>query len=342
MTLLFVSITVVLVVSAACSLAEAALYAVRMPYVRELSETDSRAGQTLTNFKNNMGQPISAILIVNTAAHTAGAAIAGAQAGKLFGEAWLGWFSLAFTLAVLFLSEIMPKVAGVTYNRSVSRAIAAPLKMLIIVLYPLVWLSLRISRAFHPDRPAPIAPESEMHQMAAISAEEGSILPFEAELVQNVLRLDEVKARDILTPKSVVFKFAANLTVKDVQDATGNSPYARIPVYDTDKREEWVGLVFREDILKALADDDFGATLKTLARPLGFVPDNMPGHQLLNEFIKRREHMLGVIDDAGEVLGVVTLEDVIESLIGKEIVDETDTIVDMREEARQAATRSKK
>ena len=177
MTLLVLSVAIVLVVSAICSLSEAALYAVRMPYVRQLEQSGSMAGRTLGGFKQNMEQPISAILIINTAANTAGAAIAGAQAMHLFGPHSLWWFSAAFTLAVLFMSEIMPKVVGVVHNRAVSRTISVPLNVIIVILYPFLFVIQHVSRLLRPKGDDRAAPEDELHHMADISAEEGSILP---------------------------------------------------------------------------------------------------------------------------------------------------------------------
>ena len=334
MDLFITSVAVVLVVSALCSLSEAALYAVAPGYVRQLADSGNVRGRLLTRFKENMGPPITAILILNTVANTAGAAIAGAQARFLFGESALLWFSALFTLAVLVLSEIIPKVVGVTRNRVVSRAIAVPLSGVVRALWPFVWLSQRFSDALVSSR-EPVAPESEVWRIADLSAEEGSILPSEAALVKNVLRLDEIKARDIMTPRTVVFKQPNNLTVKDISKDAWALPHARIPIHDAVDTENWTGQVLRRDILACLGRDQFDVTLAALAKPLEFVPETLPGHELLQQFLKRRKHLFGVLDEHGHVIGIVTLEDVLESLIGEEIVDETDNVVDMREVARK-------
>ena len=335
MTLFLVSVATVLVVSAACSLSEAALYSVRMPYVRQLVERGSRSGMILDRFKRNMERPITAILIVNTAANTAGAAVAGAQARELFGEAALFWFSAIFTLSVLFFSEIMPKIAGVTYRRTVAKAISIPLDLVIRALHPMVWLSRQAARLLTTDEEQALAPEAEVHQIAALSAEEGSILPIEAELVRNVLRLDEVKASEIMTPRTVVFKLAAERTVREVAESVAGSAHSRIPIYADDDMEKIIGWVLKNDILTRLAGGDVDVELQALAKPLGFVPEGAPGHRLLNEFLKRRTHILAVVDEYGGVAGIVTMEDVLESLLGEEIVDETDADVDMRVKARK-------
>jgi CBS domain containing-hemolysin-like protein len=334
MDLFITSVAVVLIVSALCSLSEAALYAVAPAYVRQLAESSSPQGKILTRFKENMGPPITAILILNTVANTAGAAVAGAQARLLFGEAALLWFAAAFTLAVLVLSEVIPKVIGVSRNRAVSRMIAVPLNGIVRVLWPFVWLTRRFSDAIASGR-EPLAPESEVHRIADLSAEEGSILPSEAALVKNVLRMDEIKARDIMTPRTVVFKESDDLTVKEISKDAWALPHARIPIHDANDSDNWTGLVLRRDILACLGRDQFDVTLKSLAKPLGFVPETLPGNELLNLIIRGRKHLFGVIDEYGNIIGIVTLEDVLESLIGEEIVDETDKVVDMREVARK-------
>ena len=215
MTVFIISVLVVLVVSAICSLSEAAIYAVRLPYVRTMTDAGSRAGLALTHFKENMERPISAILIVNTAANTAGAAVAGAQARILFGESSLLWFSLFFTLGVLFISEIIPKILGVVYNRQIASALALPWNWIIKLLSPIIWFIQRLSNLIKP-RETLAAPEEEVQQLAVLSAEEGSIMPHEAEMVSNVLRLDQVKTREIMTPRPVVFKLASDMTLREV------------------------------------------------------------------------------------------------------------------------------
>jgi CBS domain containing-hemolysin-like protein len=334
MELFITAVAIVLIVSALCSLSEAALYSVAPAYVRQLAESGTTQGRLLTRFKQNIGPPITAILVMNTVANTAGASIAGAQARFLFGESALLWFSALFTLAVLVLAEIIPKVIGVSRNRAVSRMMAIPLDGLVRALWPFVRLTQRFSGAIAGGR-EPVAPESEIGRIADLSAEEGSILQSEATLVKNVLKLDEIRARDIMTPRTVVFKQPDNLTVEEISKEAWALPYARIPVHDAEETDDWTGLVLRRDILACLGRDEFDVTLSSLANPLEFVPETLPGHTLLNQFLRRRKHLFGVIDEYGNIIGIVTMEDVLESLIGEEIVDETDKVVDMREVARK-------
>jgi CBS domain containing-hemolysin-like protein len=334
MTFLVVCVLAVLAVSAFCSLSEAGLYAVRLPYVRVAAQSGSRAGRILLGFKHDVQRPIAAILILNTIANTAGATVAGAQARALFGDAVVPGFATFFTLAVLFLAETLPKAIGVSYNRFVAIAIAVPLRAIMVLLAPLLWLTQAVTRLVQRG-PQPIASEDEVQQFAQMSAEEGSILPEEAALVNNVLRLNEVRAQDILTPRNVVFKLPATHTVHDLRDVVGTLPYSRIPIYDHDDPEHWTGVVNRRDLLQAFAENKTDVAVEPMAKPLHFVPSSMRGHTLLREFLGRREHLFGVVDEFGSVAGVVTLEDVLESLLGEEIVDETDTTVDLQAAARQ-------
>ena len=273
-------------------------------------------------------------VFINTAANTAGAAIAGAQARLLFGETSLIWFSVVFTLAVLFLSEIIPKVAGVVYNRHVATAIAAPWAVTVKILFPLIWLTQHVSRFLKPDESV-IAPEEEVHHFAMLSAEEGSIMQHEAEMVSNVLRLDQVKTRDVMTPRPVVFKLASDTTLGQLSRKITEWNHTRVPIFDPNDPDSWKGFVFARDVLAGLAADRFDSTLEQFCKPLFFVSEDTPGHVLLRTFLKRRTHLFGVVDTYGDITGIVTLEDVLESLIGEEIVDETDSAVDMQEVARR-------
>jgi len=341
MSLLVVSVATVLVVSAMCSVTEAALYAVRPSYVRTLSESGSAAGRLLEGMKQNMERPISAILIVNTVANTAGASISGAQAEALFGPKLVIWFSAMFTIAVLFVSEIIPKIVGVAHSERVSLLIALPLTIAMRVLLPIVWTIEKLSRTLKPDGPVIAVPEEEVGHMARMSAEEGSILPMEADLVQQVLKLNDVSAVEIMTPRSVVMTLPANMTLRevamDMEARRVKWTNSRIPLTEAGNDDGWCGLVLRRDVLAHLASDEFDQTLASLAQPLHFIETTTPAHVLLKSFLKRRSHLFGVIDDSGAIVGIVTLEDVLESLIGEEIIDEVDVVVDMQELARKRA-----
>ncbi|MFG0243397.1 MAG: CNNM domain-containing protein [Phycisphaerales bacterium JB054] len=335
MTLLIVTVAAVLLISGLCSLTEAALYSVRVSYVRNLADSGSRAGKILSAFKAGMERPIAAILIVNTVANTAGATIAGALAEKELGHGALIWFSAVFTLCVLVLAEILPKIAGVAFSQGVTRTVAVGLQAVVFVLGPLVWLVQTVSKTVLPTAHIAIAPEDEVRHMARMSAEEGSILPIEAELVQNVLKLNDLLAKQIMTPRAVVSELRANMTLREVEERERDWTHARLPVYAEGDSERWAGVVLRRDILAALARGERDRLVGSMCQPLHFVPSNTRGHLLLRQFVAMRTHLFGVVNEHGVVVGVVTLEDVMESLIGEEIVDEMDVVVDMQQYARE-------
>ena len=330
MAVLATTVIAVLAVWAICSLAEASIYAVSMPYVRQLEKSNMDAGRILGRFKRNMERPISAILIVNTIVAAAGASFAGAQASKVMGPANLWLFSTIFTVAALVISEITPKIVGVAYSRQLSRLMARPLWFAVMTLYPLIWIVERASTLITPRVPIAVAPEDEVQQLAELSAEEGSIMPYEADLVRHVLDLDKVTARQIMTPVTVVNRLDESLTVSEVANKAVKCQFSRVPVFRSEDPSHWTGIVLTRDILAALADDRFDQSLHTLSKPLFFVGADSPGHQLLRAFLKKRTHMFAVLGPNRSVIGIVTLEDVLESLIGAEIVDELDMVVDMR------------
>jgi CBS domain containing-hemolysin-like protein len=339
MTLFVASVITVLLVSAICSLTEAALYSVRLPYARRLAESGSTPGRLLQKFKLNMERPIAAILILNTVANTAGAAVAGAQAGHLFGDRVVLLFSAGFTLAVLFFSEIIPKVMGVTYNRPVARYLAVPLNALTTMLYPVIRAVETVTRFLQPENPHIAFPEDEVRQVAMLSAEEGSILESEAELVKNALALDQITARDIMTPRPVVQKLASDMTVRQASNEVRDWTYSRIPVHASKEPDRWVGVALSRDILAALARDEFDLTIGSLARPIDFVPESTRGHVLLRHFLNARRLLSGVVDEYGSIVGIVTLEDVLESIIGHEIMDEVDVTADLQALAKRRKKR---
>jgi CBS domain containing-hemolysin-like protein len=209
----------------------------------------------------------------------------------------------------------------------------------------------RLARVLKPEHSLS-APEEEVNQLAMISAEEGSIMPYEADLVRNVLHLDKVTTRDIMTPRPVVMKLPSDMTLREVFEKVKEFTYSRIPVYDCDDPETWKGVVFSRDILAGLARDQFDTKLETLCSPIYFVSETTPGNVLLKSFLKRRSHLFGVADEYGDITGIVTLEDVIESMLGEEtgivtledviesmlgeeIVDEVDCAVDMQDVAQR-------
>lgn len=325
MFIFILALLIVFVATGTCALIEAALYAVRQPFIHRLSESGDSSGEILQGFKDRMDYPITAILIFDTILGVGGAAIAGSQARALFGETFVYGFTLALTFALLIFAQIIPKVLGVAYNQSVATVAARPIQWAIYALYPLVRAVEFVTRQLKPDEPAKRAAEEDVSQMAKISVEEGSILGIEGELIQNSLRLNEVLAHQIMTPIEEAMSIPSDATVQDAFNAFRENSFSRIPIADPNSPRQWTGLIYSREILFAMANDQFDKPITEIARRLYFVSADQPGHFLLDLFLKRRVHLFGVRDrdSAGsEAIGLVTLEDVIEEILGSEIVDE--------------------
>lgn len=204
---------------------------------------------------------------------------------------------------------------------------------------PVIWCVERITRILKPNEPF-ISSTGGRSRTDGADRAEGSIWNYEADLVRNVLQLDDIRARQIMTPRPVVLKLPDQMTLKEAFDRIKDWVYSRIPVYSSEDPETWVGFVMSRDILAGVAHDQFDMTLAEITKPLYFVSENLPGHVLLKSFLRRRTHLFGVMDDFGDLTGIITLEDVLEALIGEEIVDEVDTVADMQEVAVSAETRT--
>lgn len=318
MTLFLIAIAIVFISTGLCALVEAALYAVRRPYIRQLAETGSRSGELLAQYKDRMDYPISAILIFDTMLGVGGAAIAGAQAHHLFGPEIVIWFSIALSATLLIVSQIIPKIVGVVYCKPIASYSAIPIQIAISTLYPVVWLIERFTRHLKPDDPPQRASEEEVKQMARISAEEGSILGVEAELIQNSLELNDVRTRNIMTPQEKVISLPADMTVKGAFAIFQNNARSRIPIFSTDDETVWVGIVSSRDILTEMAQDHDDVKLGSIANKFHIVPAETPGHILLDAFLKHRQSLFGV-ESNGQMIGIVSLADVMEEIIGSDL-----------------------
>lgn len=331
---LILSVSIALVISAMCSLFEASLYSIPMSHVEMMVQSGSKAGRILKDLRQEIQRPISAILTLNTVANTAGAAIAGSAATIVFGHKWLGVFTALFTLAILFLSEIIPKTAGVAYSQTLAPLIARPLLWFVWVFTPVVWLVQFMTRLVAKDKIETIVSAEEIIALARMGRRAGKIHPDEERVIRNILILKMKKAHEIMTPRTVVFSLSEHLTLREAREKGGLWPHSRVPVYDKDQ-EDIVGLVLRKDLLAALADDREDLRLSDLMRPVHFVPESATADKLLTEFLERRQHLFVVIDEYGGLSGVLSLEDVLEEIVGREIVDELDKAEDMRELARR-------
>ncbi|MDP6118378.1 MAG: hemolysin family protein [Planctomycetota bacterium] len=332
---LIISVSVVIVASALCSLCEAVLYSVPLSHVETLAEKGRRSGHLLKALRGDVDRPIAAILSLNTIANTAGAAVAGAAAAYVFTDYVYAVpiFSALLTLTILIFSEIIPKTIGVVYSRQLSGILAFPIHYLCLIMSPFIWMAQLVTRIIASKHKEAVSDE-ELKAMTRIGKESGSIEEDEAEVIENILELDQKSAREIMTPRSVMFELEARATVAEAREMEGMSTYSRIPIYD-ENPEDVIGMVMRRDILSSVADDLDDQKVEQLMRPIHFVADSTPLDDLLQLFLDRRQHLFIAVGEHGGVAGLVTLEDVLEEILGREIVDESDEVEDLRELARR-------
>lgn len=333
MTALIITVALALSVSALCSMLEATLYSLSWTALEKMREDGSRTGSLLHSLRSNVDQPISAILTTNTIANTAGASVAGALAASTLGENNTPAFAALFTVLVLLFGEIVPKTLGVSYPERLGRILAWPLYALTLLLRPITWLSGMVTRLITPKSKAPEATEDDIKAMARISRQAGAIQGYEEITIRNVLSLDQKHVHDIMTPRTVVFSLPETYTVEQAYNNPSFWHFSRVPVYAGDN-EDVVGLVLRRDVAMQRDEEQGHKALAEIMRPIHFVLESLTLDKLLTEFLERRQHLFAVLDEFGGLAGVVSLEDVMEEMLGREIVDESDMVTDMREAAR--------
>ncbi len=332
---LVISVGVVIVVSAMCSLFEAVLYSVPVGHIESLRQAGRRSGRILHRLRvRNVDRPISAILSLNTIANTGGAFIAGAAFVKVYGDEWSTYFTVFITLSVLLFSEIIPKTVGVVHSRPLSAIVAYALRFLVWALAPLVELARLVTRLIARGHAGDEVSAEEISIMARLGQRAGAIQPDEARTVQNILSLKNKTVREVMTPRIVVSALSIKLTVEQAQKESGVWPYSRTPVYDNDF-EDVVGFVLRRDVFNAIAQSRGDTMLSELMQPIHFVAEAFPLDHVLRMFLERRQHLFAVIDEYSGLAGIITLEDVLEEILGTQIVDEFDPVADTRVVARE-------
>jgi len=335
MALLVFYILLALAVSFACSIAEAVLLSITPSYIEGMRDTQPTRAALLKRLRqDNIDRSLAAILTLNTIAHTAGAIGAGAQATLVFGSVWTGVFSAVMTLAILFLSEIVPKTVGTVYWRTLVDPTAVFIRVLTVILYPLVWVSEWITRLIARGRDVHVFSRQEFLAMADVCEESGHIDVHESRIFRNLFKLESLRARDVMTPRTVVMAFPESLTVTEVLSGGQRIPFSRLPIYRDDV-DHVTGFVLKDDILMAEAQDNGDRQLTSLKRDIVAVPAAMPLPRVLELFLKERHHIALVVDEYGGTSGLVTLEDMVEMLLGAEIVDESDSVEDLQLLARR-------
>ena len=335
---LIIAVGIAVFISAGCSLFEAVLYSVPVRHVEALALKGKSSGKILKGLRENIDRPITAILSLNTIAHTAGAAVAGSAATAVFGHHWLGWFTALFTLAILIFSEVIPKTAGVVYARSLAPFVAHPLKVLVDVMAPAIWLGSHITKLFTRNNADDAISSDELKTMARLSLHAGGIKEYQESIIDNVLSLDAVTVKDVMTPRTVIFSLNEHLTLEEVSKQGTKWEHSRFPVYDKDI-EDIVGIVLTKELFIALAEGRNDARLTDIMMPVHFVVETAKLNNILIEFIESRQKLFVIIDEYGGLAGLISLEDILEEILGREIIDESDQVADKRELARQRRSR---
>ena len=333
MFLLITFVLFALVFSYLCSIAEAVILSVTPAYTVILGKQGRTSGRLLGRLKADIGKPLAAILTLNTIAHTVGAAGAGAQASVVFGSAYLGVASAVLTLLILIFSEIIPKTLGAHHWRKLAPATAHGLRFLIWLLYPFVLLSEKLTGGMVEGATLSGFSRSEFAAMADLSAEEGLLAERESEILKNLMELRKTSARDVMTPRTVVYSLPETTTVQEFFQACGEIRFSRIPVYGDDP-DQVNGFVLRADMLLAQARGESGKTLRSYRRELPVLPESVSLARAFTLLLRLDSHIALVVDEYGDLQGILTLEDIFETLLGLEIVDEGDETVDMQELAR--------
>ncbi|MAM70828.1 MAG: hemolysin [Gammaproteobacteria bacterium] len=334
MTLLIVYVALALVFSFLCSIFEAVLLSTSKAHITLMEQQERSGGKIMRQLKEDINKPLAAILTLNTIAHTVGAAGAGAQAAAVFGSNSVGLASAILTLLILVFSEIIPKTLGANYWRHLSGLTAHSLKVLVWILYPFVWMSEKFTRNMSQhDEPEGFSRE-EFAAMAELGEKEGQLQQKESQILRNIFLLHETPVTAVMTPRPVVFSLSEEMTVDAFFTAHYDTRFSRIPIYEND-REHLVGFVLKGDLLLGHSRGNSDKKLKDYCRDLKAMPETKTVYDAFEYFIQERLHIMMIVDEYGGMEGIITLEDILETLLGLEIMDEKDKQIDMQEHARQ-------
>lgn len=323
-----------LVMSHICSVLEAVMLTTPMSYVNMLEQNKVRGSDRLKRLKSHIDRPISAILVTNTIANTVGASLVGSEAAKLFNDTGVGIVSAVFTFCVLLFSEIIPKTIGTTYWRTLAVPASRVVLWIIYLVYPLVFIIQFFTRLISKNADPVSVSREDVAAIVTTGAEEGVLEKQENKMIQNLLKLDEYNAHQIMTPSSVVTMAERNQTIRDFYKSEEFKQFSRIPLYEDDNDDYVTGYVLKQEILERMAEDKFNTKLKELERPILTFTEDTSVSDLWEKLLESKEHISVIIDEYGSMRGIVTMEDVIETMLGYEIVDEKDEVVDMQELAK--------
>ena len=341
MNLLVLYFVLAMLVSFICSMLEAIILSVTPAYITILSSTKKRTGDMLQKMKDDIDKSLSAILTLNTFANTIGAAGVGAQAAKIYGSEKAAIVSFILALAILVLSEIIPKTLGAVYWKKLAPFAVYIIYLFVMLLLPVVFVLRQVSRLVNRSGQKHSVSREEVLAVADMGHFHGTLMSQENKLIQNILCMKNIRVNDVLTPRSVLFAFQQDTTLSEIVQHHSPLQFSRIPVYGKDL-DDITGFVLRYRVAQEFSEGHGHLTLKDLLKEIHAVPDTADVTNILNEFIKRREHIFLVVDEYGGTAGIVTMEDAIETLLGVEIVDEMDSVTDMRKYAKKLWERRQK
>jgi len=339
-SLIYIIMIVSILVSGLCSTLEATLLSTPLSYITGLEDQGVKGAKRLKKLKQHSDRPISAILCLNTIANTVGASIVGSLVYEVYGDAIVGIFSTVFTLAILIFSEIIPKTIGTSYWRTLALPASAIINGMIFITFPLVWVLEKLTRLISSRSTQISVSREDISAMVSVATEEDVIEKEEKKMIQNLLKLDELTAHEIMTPSAVVEMAEGNMTIREFYDS--ELSHSRIPVYDEENDEYVIGYVLRQEILEKMAEDKFSTRLNDIIRPILTFSEEDSVADIWEKFLEKKEHISVILDEYGSVRGIVTLEDVIETMLGHEIVDEKDEVVDMQEYAKEQWEKAQK
>nr|WP_299206048.1 CNNM domain-containing protein [uncultured Brumimicrobium sp.] len=332
MVLLFAYLFLALFVSFICSIMEAVLLSVPISYLKIKSSAGNKNAITMIGLKEDIDKPLSAILSLNTVAHTIGAAGVGAQATIVFGDAYFGVVSAVLTILILVLTEIIPKTLGANYSKELIGIVSKLIKVSVFLTYPLVWLSSKLTKLLSRNTVELTTSREEISALASIGTKEGIFADKENKIIQNLIKLKSLKINTVMTPRIVVVTASEDMTLQEFLKNKAFLHFSRIPIYKGNK-DNITGYVLRELVFEKLAEDQFDLKLKDIKREIIVFPKTVTLFDAWEEMLHQKEHISLVVDQYGGMDGITTLEDIIETLLGFEILDEKDEIADMQQYA---------
>ena len=332
---LITAVLLTLTISFCCSLMEAILYSISASQVEMLKKNGCQSANLLTILRADINKPITAILTMNTIANTVGPTLAGVTAAAVLGEENIILFSAVFTIFILLFSEIIPKTIGVTYAVKLAPYIASPLYLMVTLLQPIIWLCRAVTRLIPQNKEGGQISADELRTIAGLSLKSGQIEADQERVINNILELGNKIVRQVMTPRTVTFALEQAMTITEAMEHEKMlRRHSRIPLYHTNLNDI-VGIVLYKDILLAAAEQKQTLSLSQLMNPVHFVAETSPLNRVLMDFYERRQHLFVVVDEYGAMTGVISLEDILEEIIGREIMDESDKAKNMRELARR-------